>query len=315
MALMILRRLGMAIPTLFGVSLVIFLLMSILPGDPLAGLLGPDATPADRVELAKSLGLDKPLPVRYVTWVGDALQGDFGYSPYRRRDVDELLGTAFMNTIRLAAAAAVVGISTGVLLGTIAATTRGRTADRVVSAIAMTGISVPSYWVAILLIIIFSATLRVLPAGGMQTSDDAGLLDYLKHVAMPAFANGFVSIGVTARMTRASLIETYGMDFVDTLRAKGLRGWQVLVHVMKTAASPVLTVVGLQVGFLLGGSVLVETIFSWPGLGQLTFQAIAARDFKVLQASVLVVAVTFVVMNLVVDLLQMLIDPRLRKAA
>jgi len=137
----------------------------------------------------------------------------------------------------------------------------------------------------------------------------------VKHVAMPAFASAFVSIGVIARMTRASLLETYGLDFVDTLRAKGLRGWQVLWHVARTAASPVLTVTGLQVGFLLGGSVLVETIFSWPGLGQLIFQSIAARDFKVLQAGVLVVAVTFVLMNLLVDVLQLLIDPRLRKAA
>src|SRR5262249_14809654 len=161
----------------------------------------------------------------------------------------------------------------------------------------------------------FSATLKWLPAGGMHSAHGGGFLDYVKHVAMPAFASAFVSIGVTARMTRASLLETYNMDFVDLLHAKGLRSWPVLRHVAKTAASPVLTVAGLQIGFLLGGSVLVETIFSWPGLGQLIFQAIAARDFKVLQAGVLVVAVTFVLMNLLVDVLQLLIDPRLRKAA
>jgi peptide/nickel transport system permease protein len=315
MTLMLLRRLGMAIPTLLGVSVVIFFLMSVLPGDPLAGLLAQDATAADREALTRSLGLDAPLAIRYVRWLGDVLHGDFGYSPYRKRDVSELLGAAFWNTVRLASAAATLGIGTGLLLGTLAAVTRGSVIDRAVSMLAMTGISIPSYWVAILLIIIFSATLKWLPAGGIPSANNAGFLDYVKHVAMPACASAFVSIGVTARMTRASLLETYSLDFVDLLRAKGLRSWQVLWHVAKTAASPVLTVAGLQVGFLLGGSVLVETIFSWPGLGQLIFQAIAARDFKVLQAGVLVVAVTFVLMNLLVDVLQLLIDPRLRKAA
>jgi peptide/nickel transport system permease protein len=314
MTLMLLRRLGMAIPTLLGVSVVIFFLMSVLPGDPLAGLLAQDATAADREALTRSLGLDAPLAIRYVRWLGDVLHGDFGYSPYRKRDVSELLGVAFWNTVRLASAAATLGIGAGLLLGTLAAVTRGSVIDRAVSMLAMTGISIPSYWVAILLIIIFSATLKWLPAGGIPSANSAGFLDYVKHVAMPACASAFVSIGVTARMTRASLLETYSLDFVDLLRAKGLRGQQVLWHVAKTAASPVLTVAGLQVGFLLGGSVLVETIFSWPGLGQLIFQAIAARDFKVLQAGVLVVAVTFVLMNLLVDVLQLLIDPRLRKA-
>jgi peptide/nickel transport system permease protein len=315
MTLMLLRRLGLAIPTLLGVSVVIFLLMSVLPGDPLAGLLAQDATAADRAALTHSLGLDAPLAVRYVRWLGDVLHGDFGYSPYRKRDVSELLGTAFLNTVQLAVVAATLGIGTGLILGVLAAVMRGRFIDRLVSMLAMTGISIPSYWVAILLIIIFSATLKWLPAGGMHSAHGGSFLDYMKHVAMPAFASAFVSIGVTARMTRASLLETYSMDFVDLLRAKGLRSWQVLWHVAKTAASPVLTVAGLQVGFLLGGSVLVETIFSWPGLGQLIFQAITARDFKVLQAGVLVVAVTFVLMNLLVDILQLLIDPRLRKAA
>ncbi|MGE0134942.1 MAG: ABC transporter permease [Dehalococcoidia bacterium] len=314
MLVMLVRRLAMVVPTLLGVSIVVFLLMSVLPGDPLAGLLAQDASAADRAALEQSMGLDDPLPVRYVHWLGDALTGDFGYSPYRRRDVADLLGTAFRNTLQLAVASAAVGIGLGVALGTIAAVHRGRLLDRLVSVVAMTGISVPSYWVAILLIIVFSANLHWLPAGGMS-SGGGGLLDTLKHLVMPAFASAFVSIGVTARMMRASLLETYGQDFVDTLRAKGLTGRRILWHVAKNAASPVLTVAGLQVGFLLGGSVLIETIFSWPGLGQLIFQAISARDFRVIQAGILVVAVTFVLVNLVVDLLQLVIDPRLRKAA
>lgn len=314
MAFMLLRRLAMVVPTLLGVSVVVFLLMSVLPGDPLAGLLAQDASAADRAALERSLGLDDPLPIRYVHWLGDALTGDFGYSPYRRRDVADLLGTALRNTVKLALASAVIGVGAGVTLGAIAAVNRGRFIDRLVSMLAMTGISVPSYWVAILLIIVFSANLQWLPAGGMS-SGSGGLVDSLKHLIMPAFASAFVSIGVTARMMRASLLETYGQDFVDTLRAKGLTGRQILVHVAKNAASPVLTVAGLQVGFLLGGSVLIETIYSWPGLGQLIFQAITARDFRVIQAGILVVAVTFVLANLVVDMLQLVIDPRLRKAA
>ena len=315
MALMLLRRLGMAIPTLLGVTVVIFLLMSVLPGDPLAGLLAPDASQADRTAMAHQMGLDRPLPVRYVKWLREIAHGDFGYSPYRRRDVSELLGTAYANTVRLALAAATLGVTVGLTLGTIAAMNRGRLPDRIVTSLAMGGISVPSYWVAILLIIIFSATLKWLPAGGMHGNDETGLLDFLKHVAMPALASAFVSIGVSTRMTRASLLETYGQDFVDLLRAKGLSSAQILLHVAKTAASPVVTVAGLQVGFLLGGSVLIETIFSWPGVGQLINGAIAARDFQVLQAGVLVIAVTFVMMNLFVDVLQLIIDPRLRKAA
>lgn len=313
MGLLIARRLGMAVPTLLGVTAIIFLLMSVLPGDPLAGLLSQEATAEDRARLEESLGLDKPLPIRYVTWLGDIVQGDFGYSPYRRRDVAELLGTAFTNTLRLALPAAAIGVTFGVALGAAAAANRGRFIDRTVSILAMGGISVPSYWVAILLIIVFSANLRWLPAGGMN-GQEGGFLDAVKHLIMPAVASAFVSIGQTARMMRASLVETYGQDFVDTLRAKGLNSRQILFHVGKNALSPVLTVIGLQVGFLLGGSVLIETIFSWPGLGQLIFQAIAARDFKVIQAGIVVIATTFVLMNLTVDLLQMLVDPRLRKA-
>ncbi len=313
MGLLIARRLGMAVPTLLGVTAIIFLLMSVLPGDPLAGLLSQEATPEDRARLEASLGLDRPLPIRYVTWLGDIAQGDFGYSPYRRRDVAELLGTAFTNTLRLALPAAALGVTLGVALGAAAAANRGRFVDRAVSILAMGGISVPSYWVAILLIIVFSANLHWLPAGGMG-GQEGGVLDLVKHLIMPAVASAFVSIGQTARMMRASLVETYGQDFVDTLRAKGLSSRQILFHVGKNALSPVLTVIGLQVGFLLGGSVLIETIFSWPGIGQLIFQAIAARDFKVIQAGIVVIATTFVLMNLTVDLLQMLVDPRLRKA-
>jgi peptide/nickel transport system permease protein len=310
---MVLKRLAMAVPTLLGISIIVFALMTILPGDPLAGLLAQDAKQSDRDALEKSLGLDKPLQVRYVNWLGGVLHGNFGYSPYRRRDVGGLLEDAFKNTAQLAAASMVIGIGLGLTLGVLGAVYRGRPLGRLVSSVAMVGISIPSYWVAILLIILFSATLKWLPAGGMH-GQSGGFVDFLKHLVMPALASALVTSGVTARMTRASLVETYGQDFVATLRAKGLTGFQVLRHVAKNALSPVLTVAGLQVGFLLGGSVLVETIFSWPGLGRLIFQAISTRDFQSMQAGILLIAVTFVLVNLAVDVIQVALDPRLRKA-
>jgi peptide/nickel transport system permease protein len=312
MLLAIGKRLLQSIPTLFGVSLIIFVLLYVLPGDPLAGLLAPDATQKDRDELAQRMGLNDPPPVRYLNWLRDVSQGDLGYSFSRRRDVSELIGTAFVNTVRLAAAAAVFGVGVGLLLGTLAALTTGRWMDRAISMVAVVGLSVPQFWLAILLIIIFSATLRLLPASGMN-SPDGNAVTALKHLIMPALAASLVTIGNVTRMTRASLIQMYGEDFTMTLRAKGLRSYEILFHTIKNAAPPIMTIVGLQVGFLLGGSVLVETIFAWPGMGQLIYQAIVSRDLRVIQASVLVIAVTFITVNLIVDILQTIVNPRLRK--
>jgi peptide/nickel transport system permease protein len=314
MLLIIGRRLGLALPTLFAVSIVIFLLLNVLPGDPLAGLLSPDATKADRDNLAHSLGLDLPLPVQYGNWLLHLAQGDLGQSFSRRRPVSELIGTAFGNTILLASTAAVLGLVSGIGLGFLAALRPGRVADRVISLFSMIGLSVPSYWLGLLLIIVFSATLKWLPSSGMGTTRDDPF-DLLTHLIMPAIATAAVTIGMTARATRASVIETFGEDFVFTLRAKGLTDGELLLHVAKNAAPPIMTVAGLQLGYLLGGSVLVETIFSWPGLGRLIFQSIQSRDLRVIQAAVLVISVTFVLMNLLVDVLQIVVNPRLRRAS
>jgi len=218
-----------------------------------------------------------------------------------------------MNTVILAAAAATIGLAIGITLGMVAALLRGRLPDKVISFMAMLGLSVPNYWLAILLIIAFSATLQWLPAAGMY-GPDGDFTDLLKHLLMPGLAASAVMIGLTARTTRASIIETYGEDFVLLLQAKGLTGLQILGHVVKNAAPPIMTVAGLQIGFLLGGTVLVETIFSWPGLGQLIFQSIASRDLRLIQAAVLVIAVTFVTMNLLIDVAQVAVNPRLRHA-
>ena len=301
-------------PALLGVSIIIFILLQVLPGDPLAGLLAPDSTAADREELSRRMGLSDPLPVQYVIWLGNVVQGDLGWSFSRRRPINELIGTAFSNTLVLAAASALIGLAVGIGLGLISALVRGKWADKVISMIAMIGLSVPNYWVAILLIILFSATLQLLPAAGMY-GPDGDFVDLLKHLVMPAVATSAVTIGLTARTTRASIIETYGEDFVLLLQAKGLTGLQILLHVIKNAAPPIMTIAGLQIGFLLGGTVLVETIFSWPGLGQLIFQAISSRDLRLIQAAVLVIAVTFITINLLIDVAQVFVNPRLRHAA
>jgi peptide/nickel transport system permease protein len=312
---LVLRRILVTIPALLGVSVVIFALISILPGDPLAALLGPQgSTPEARRTLAATLGLNDPLPVQYFRWLGRILTGDLGYSYIRQRSVSELVFTGFGRTLVLAGAAALVSLTLGLVLGTVAALKPGKLADRIISVIAITGMSIPSFWLAILLIVIFSSTLQWFPSSGMSELDK-GWGDFLAHLIMPALATGAISIGLTARMTRSSLIETFGEDFVVTLRAKGLNNRQILRHVAKNAAPAILTMVGLQVGYLLGGSVLVETIFTWPGIGVLIYQAILSRDLILIQDSLLVVAVTFVVINLIVDLLQIVVNPRLRQRA
>jgi peptide/nickel transport system permease protein len=312
MITMVFRRLGMGILTVFGVTILIFLLLTILPGDPLAGLLPENAQPADRERLAEELGINRPLPVRYVSWLGDIARGDLGYSPFRRRPVADLIADAWQNTAVLAISSAIVGLGLGVLAGITASVFHGRWPDRVISTFALTGLSVPSYFVAILLVIVFSATLKLLPSSGV-TGESGDVLDFASHLAMPLLSGSLVTLAITARVARASMAETFSADFVDLLRAKGLRSWQVLLHVIKNAASPVLTTSGLQVGNLLGGSVLIETIFSWPGIGMLVYTAISARDLRVVQGATLVIAVTFVLLNVLVDLLQMTIDPRQRR--
>src|SRR5712691_10874603 len=207
---MVVRRLGMGMLTVFGVTLVIFLLLSILPGDPLAGLLPETAQPADRAALAQQLGIDRPLPVRYVSWLSDLAQGNLGYSPFRRRDVADLIAAAWQNTALLAAGSAIVGLGLGIVAGTTAAVFQGRWPDRVISTLALSGLSVPSYWIAILLVIVMSAELKLLPASGMGT--EGGAADFLSHLLMPLVAGSLVTMGVTARVARASIVETFGAD-------------------------------------------------------------------------------------------------------
>jgi peptide/nickel transport system permease protein len=311
----IVRRLLLGIPTLLGVTIIVFSLMHLAPGDPISAMLPPDA-PQEVVQmLREQMGFDRPLPVQYWLWLTRVAQGDLGRSIATRRPVIEDIRSALGNTFILALAAACLGFMLGGTLGSCAAFSRGRWPDKVFSAAAITGVSLPHYWVAILLIIIFSVELNWLPAMGMQSTDSesSGWGEIARHMILPTVALSLIPMGVITRMARASMLEILSQEFVMTLRAKGLWSRTITRHVVKNAAPPVLTLMGLQFGYLLGGSVLVETVFSWPGSGYLLNLAIFQRDFPVLQGTILVLASFFVILNLMVDIVQSLVDPRIRR--
>lgn len=308
----ILRRIGLAIPILLGVSIIVFLLMQVLPGSQESQLLSEDSSDSERAAIRARLGLDQPLPLRYLHWLGQALQGDLGYSLVRRRDVTDLLAQAWGNTAVLALVSAVFGIALGLLLGYIAGTRRGTLTDRVVGVVSLSGLSIPSFFLAIVLLAIFASWLRILPSGG--ATFDAGPAVAARSLVLPVLSGSLITMAITARVTRAAIVNVFGEDFVETLRAKGLSEWEVRRHVVRNAISPVLTTSGVQIGALIGGSVLVETIFRWPGMGLLIFNAISSRDLIVVQGATLTIALTFVVINLLVDLAQAAIDPRVRGA-
>ncbi len=310
----IVRRLLLGIPTLLGVTIIVFSLMHLAPGDPISAMLPPD-TPREVVDMVRQqMGFDKPLPVQYWRWLTRVVQGDLGRSITTRRPVIEDIRSALGNTFILALAAACLGFTLGNTLGSLAAFSRGRWLDKVSSAAAIAGVSLPHYWVAILLIIIFSVELNWLPAMGMQsTGAESSRWEIARHMILPTIALSLIPMGVITRMARASMLEILSQEFVLTLRAKGLWSRTVTRHVIKNAAPPVLTLMGLQFGYLLGGSVLVETVFSWPGSGYLLNLAIFQRDFPVLQGTILVLASFFVILNLVVDIVQSFVDPRIRR--
>src|SRR5919108_5676022 len=310
----IVRRLLLGIPTLLGVTLIVFSLMHLAPGDPISAMLPPDA-PQEVVQMIRQqMGFDQPLPVQYWLWLKRVVQGDLGRSIATRRPVIEDIRSALGNTFMLAVAAACLGFLLGSTLGSFAAFSRGRWLEKVSSAAAITGVSLPHYWVAILLIIIFSVELNWLPAMGMQsTGAEPSGWEIARHMVLPTIALSLIPMGVITRMVRASVLEILSQDFVLTLRAKGLWSRTVTRHVMKNAAPPVLTLMGLQFGYLLGGSVLVETVFSWPGSGFLLNLAIFQRDIPMLQGVILVLATFFVILNLLVDIVHSLIDPRIRR--
>jgi peptide/nickel transport system permease protein len=313
----LLRRILYAAPIALSVSLVCFMLVHIAPGDPINAILPPDA-PADMVAQVRTLyGLDKPLPIQFGIWLGRVLTGDLGRSLATGRDIWPDLRAALGNTVLLAVVASFIGFVLGILLGGLAGAFRGTWIDRVCTGLAVAGVSVPHYWLGMVMVVIFSVTLNILPAMGAGPDGGGGWAfdrEHLQHLVLPALTLSVIPMGIVTRTVRGVVAEILGQDFITTLRGKGLRKSGVIIHVLKNAAPSTLAVMGLQLGYLMGGSILVETVFAWPGTGFLLNTAIFERDIPVLQATILVLAMFFVALNLAVDLLQTAIDPRMRRS-
>ena len=314
----IFRRILFAIPIALGVSIVCFSLVYLAPGDPLETVLPPDAT-ADTIAIIKhAYGFDRPIPVQYVIWLWHVLHGDFGRSVATQRPVTLEVFGSLANTATLAMFAVPLSFALGYAMGALAGCFPGRLMDRIVTGAAVIGVSLPNYWLGLVLVILFAVEYMVLPASGMgQNGSEAFSLwrwSDAQFLVLPVITLAMIPIGIIARTTRAAVAEVRSQDFVTTLRAMGLGEGAVIRHVLKNASPQVLAVMGLQFGYLMGGSILVETVFTWPGSGFLLFKAIINRDIPVLQGTILALSLIFVATNLIVDLLQAVLDPRIRRA-
>jgi peptide/nickel transport system permease protein len=298
------RRLILLLPVLIGVSLVSFGLLQLVPGDPALILAGEEATEEVLTRIRHEYGLNQPLPVQFLAYLRHAVAGDLGISIQSRQPVATLLAQRFPFTLKLAFLAILVSAILGVIAGVVAATRRNSTLDLAALLGSLVGISLPIFWLGLLAILIFSVKLRWLPAGGTGT---------LAHLILPALVLGAASSAVIARTTRASMLEVLRQDYVRTARAKGV-GERVVIyrHALKNAMIPILTVFGLEFGYNLGGAVLTETVFSLPGVGRLIVEGIFARDYPVVQGALLLVATTFVLVNLLTDVAYAFFDPRIR---
>jgi peptide/nickel transport system permease protein len=308
-----LRRLLYAVPVLLGVSMLVFVLIHLAPGDVVDILVPPEVPKEIADGLRRRFRLDEPIYLQYLAWLGRLMVGDFGISFFTGRPVAEELFGALGNTLVIALPAALLGFSLGVGLGALAAYNRDTWLDKVFSATAIIGVSLPHYWVGIVLVAVFSVVFNLLPAQGMGFEGVPSSWDQIKHLILPVVTLSLIPMGVTSRLVRANVLEILSQEFVGTLHAKGLNNRRVLYHTLKNAAPSALAVMGLQFGYLLGGSILVETVFNWPGSGGLLNLAIFRRDVPVLSATILVLAAIFVVINILVDVLQALIDPRMRR--
>lgn len=311
----VLQRLLALIPVVFIVSIVTFAFIHLLPGDPVVALMGPEAgnASAERIQARRhELGLDRALVVQYVDWVGNAVRGDLGVSAVTNQKVSEALSDRFPVTLHLALASLLVAVIIAVPAGITSAYRRNTPLDRVLTILALTGVAMPSFWLGILLILLFAVQFQWLPPSGF-VSITTDPLECLRHLVLPAIALGTVQSAVIMRQVRSSLLEVLREDYVRTARAKGLNERKVIVgHALRNAMLPVVTVVGIQVSALLGGSVVVETVFAMPGLGRYAVDAIFIRDYPVVQAVVLVTALIVVLSSLMTDLSYALLDPRIR---
>lgn len=306
------RRLLMLVPILFGISLIVFGLMALIPGDLAQAILGPMATSENVERLREEMSLDEPLPVQYADWAGGILSGDFGWSYSLQRPVGAELAERFPPTLLLAGTALLICAVVGLAVGCLMAIRQNTWTDRIASITVLVGISTPAFFLGLVFVLIFSIQLSWFPPSGMRSIFGAqGIADLLMHLFLPALTLGFVAAGVVARLTRSQMLEVLRLDYIRTARAKGLREPRVLfAHAFRNALVPMIPVIGLQAGFVLGGAVYVETIFQWPGLGQMLVTAISTRDLLLVQGGVLIVATSYVLINLGADVIQRLLDPR-----
>ena len=318
------RRLVLLVPVLLGINVGVFLLMHLIPGDPAVVLLGQDANPEDIARLRRVLGLDEPLIVQLGRYLGRVVRGDLGDSIFQSQPVTTIVFGALPATVELALASLLVAVLLGVPLGVLAAVRQYSPYDYGTMLVAQVGVSMPVFWLGILAILLFSVNLGWLPTfgrgEGVPAAVEAGitgegwgaLRDALRYLALPALTLGFSAAALISRMVRASVLEVLGQDFVRTARAKGLRERTVIRrHALRSAMIPVVTIVGLQFGYLLGGAIITETVFAWTGVGRLMITAIGQRDFPLVQGAVLILALLFSLVNLCVDLLYAWLNPQI----
>lgn len=314
MRMYLLKRVLAMVPVLIGLTVIVFAIMALIPGDPATAILGAYATPENVEKLNRQLGLDRSLIEQYFIWLGNMLQGDLGRSYSLNRPVlDEVL-ERFSATLILAGAALVLCTLWGLLIGIWTAAHQYGWTDKILTFVVLIGISIPSFWLGLLLILLFSVEMKLLPASGMFAIYGGGdLPDLMRHLLLPAVTLSIVATGVIARLTRSAMLEVLRQDFVRTARAKGVRESRVLyVHAFKAALVSVIPVIGVQAGFVLGGAVYIETVFQWPGVGRMLVQAISTRDILLVQGGVIVVAGSYVLFNLLADLAQSWLDPRVK---
>ncbi|WP_044749379.1 nickel ABC transporter permease [Bacillus alveayuensis] len=307
---LIIRRFFQLLLLLVGISFLVFTSMYIAPGDPAAIIAGPTATESDIEAIREDLGLDDPFLVQYGRYISGVLQGDLGYSFQTKQSVWEAIAVRFPNTLNLAIASMIVAVLIGVTAGIISAIKQNSWFDFSSTVFALAGISIPNFWLGTILILIFAVNLQILPVGGLD--HPFYTIEGMKQLILPAITLGTGSAAMIARMSRSSMLEVIRADFIRTARAKGVKERAVIwVHALRNAMIPVITVIGLNFGFLLGGTIITEQVFAINGVGRLMVEAIAARDFPMVQGSVLLVATLFVLVNLIVDIIYVFIDPRI----
>lgn len=313
MAAYILKRLLAAIPVILGLSVIVFVIMALIPGDPAISLLGAYATPENVARINRDLGLDQPLVVRYFIWLGNLLHGDFGRSFILNRPVIDEVLERFQATLILAGASFVLSAVFGLLVGIVSAVRQFGWTDRILTFFVLIGISMPSFWLGLILILQFAVRWKMLPVSGMYSMFGGDAWDLPRHLILPAVTLAIVATGVIARLTRAAMLEVLRQDFIRTARAKGLKEGAVIYrHAFRAALVSVIPVIGIQAGFVLGGAVYIETVFQWPGLGQMLVKAVSTRDLLLVQGGVLVAATVYVLVNLLADVAQAMLDPRLK---